>query len=96
MLVIPATAVLAAPYGDSVFVIETKKDEQTGQLTTVVRQQFIRLGAKRGDFSAVISGLKEGESVVSTGVFKLKNGQAVKVDNTIAPQFQLTPKPNEG
>lgn len=96
VVAIPATAVLAAPYGDSVFVIETKKDEQSGQPATVVRQQFVRLGAKRGDFVAVTSGLKEGETVVSSGVFKLRNGQAVKVDNTLAPQFQLAPKPNEG
>ncbi|HSR36827.1 MAG TPA: efflux RND transporter periplasmic adaptor subunit [Desulfurivibrionaceae bacterium] len=96
VVAIPATAVLAAPYGDSVFVIETKKDEQSGQPATVVRQQFVRLGAKRGDFVAVTSGLKEGETVVSSGVFKLRNGQAVKVDNTLAPQFQLAPKPTEG
>ncbi|MFZ5761686.1 MAG: efflux RND transporter periplasmic adaptor subunit [Thermodesulfobacteriota bacterium] len=96
MLAIPATAVLAAPYGDSVFVIETKKDEQSGGTAMAVHQQFVRLGAKRGDFVAVISGLSEGQTVVSSGVFKLRNGQAVKVDNTLAPQFQLAPKPSEG
>lgn len=96
VLAIPATAVLAAPYGDSVFVVETKKDEQSGGIAMAVRQQFVRLGAKRGDFVAVISGLSEGQTVVSSGVFKLRNGQAVKVDNTLAPQFQLAPKPSEG
>jgi membrane fusion protein (multidrug efflux system) len=95
VLAIPTTAVLYAPYGDSVFVVEEKKSEKNGQHGKIVRQQFVRLGEKRGDFVSVVSGLKEGETVVSTGAFKLRNGQAVVVDNTLAPKFQLTPKPKE-
>jgi len=95
VLAIPATAVLYAPYSDSVFVVEEKKHEKTGQSFKVVRQQFARMGEKRGDFVSVVSGLKEGEVVVSTGVFKLRNGQAVTVDNTLAPEFKLTPKPED-
>ena len=60
-----------------------------------MRQQFVRLGEKRGDFVAVVSGLKEGETVVSTGVFKLRNGHAVVVDNTLAPEFKLAPTPDD-
>lgn len=90
VLTIPATAVLYAPYGDSVFVIEAQKDGKGG---SVARQQFVRLGEKRGDFVAVTSGLKEGETVVSTGVFKLRNGQPVAVDNKLAPSFQQQPAP---
>lgn len=93
VLVIPATAVLYAPYGDSVFVIEEKKNDKTGQQELAVRQQFVRLGKKRGDFTAVISGLKEGDQVVSTGVFKLRNGQAVVIDNSLNPEFKLSPTP---
>jgi membrane fusion protein (multidrug efflux system) len=59
----------------------------------ILRQQFVRLGEKRGDFVAVTQGLKEGEEIVSTGVFKLRNGQAVVVDNRLAPKFQTTPRP---
>jgi membrane fusion protein (multidrug efflux system) len=95
VLAIPATAVLYAPYSDSVFVVEDKKNEESGQHVKVVRQQFARLGEKRGDFVSVVSGLKEGEVVVSTGVFKYRNGQEVKVDNTLAPPFELRPKPEE-
>jgi membrane fusion protein (multidrug efflux system) len=95
VLAIPATAVLYAPYSDSVFVVEEKKNEKAGQPLQVVRQQFARLGEKRGDFISVLSGLKEGEVVVSTGVFKLRNGQAVIVDNSLAPEFKLTPKPED-
>jgi membrane fusion protein (multidrug efflux system) len=90
---IPATAVLYAPYSDSVFVVEDKKDEKTGQTGKVIRQQFVRLGEKRGDYVAILSGLEGKETVVSTGVFKLRNGQSVVVDNSLAPEFQLAPKP---
>ena len=90
VLAIPATAVLYAPYGDSVFVVADDPQRKGGK---VLRQQFVRLGEKRGDFVAVTSGLKEGESIVSTGVFKLRNGQAVVVDNKLAPPFQKAPTP---
>jgi membrane fusion protein (multidrug efflux system) len=93
VLAIPATAVLYAPYGDSVYVIEEHKDEKTGQSGKVLRQQFVRLGEKRGDFVAVTSGLKANETVVSSGAFKLRNGQAVIIDNKLAPNFSLEPKP---
>jgi membrane fusion protein, multidrug efflux system len=95
VLPIPATAVLYAPYGDSVFIVEKNNNEKTGRPGKVVRQQFVRLGKKRGDFVAVTSGLKEGETIVSTGVFKLRNGQAVVVKNSLAPEFKLKPKTKE-
>lgn len=93
VLAVPATAVLYAPYGDSVFLVEEQKSETGGEAGKALRQQFIRLGERRGDFVAVVSGLKGGELVVSTGVFKLRNGQGVVIDNKLAPQFSLEPKP---
>ena len=90
VLAIPATAVLYAPYGDSVFVVADDNAVKGGK---ALRQQFVRLGERRGDFVAVTSGLKQGESVVSTGVFKLRNGQAVVVDNRLAPPFKEAPRP---
>jgi len=95
VLPIPETAVLYAPYSDSVFVVEEKKSEKNSPPGKSLRQQFVRLGEKRGDFIAVLSGLKEGETIVSTGVFKLRNGQAVVVDNTLAPEFKLMPKTSD-
>lgn len=92
VITIPGTAVLYAPYSDSVFIMETKKDEKSGQDVQTLRQQFVRLGEKRGDFVAILTGLHEGETVASTGVFKLRNGQAVVVDNTHAPVFEIKPK----
>lgn len=87
---IPATSVLYAPFGDSVFVVE---DDRRGKGGKVLRQRFVRLGEKRGDFIAVTDGLKTGETIVSTGVFKLRNGQPAVVDNRLAPEFRLAPKP---
>jgi membrane fusion protein (multidrug efflux system) len=95
VLAIPTTAVLYAPYSDSVFVVEEKQNEKTRKADKVVRQQIVQLGPKQGDFVAVVSGLQEGDAVVSTGVFKLRNGQAVVVDNTLAPEFKLAPKPED-
>ncbi len=92
-LFIPAAAVSYAPYGNSVFVIEKKSDEKTKQESLILRQQFIRTGETRGDFVAVTDGLKVDEQIVSTGVFKLRNGMNVVVDNKLAPKTELAPKP---
>jgi membrane fusion protein (multidrug efflux system) len=93
VLALPSTAVLYAPYGDSVFVVEEKKDDKSGKVGKSLRQQFVRLGEKKGDFVAVTSGIKDDETIVSTGVFKLRNGQAVIIDNKLSPDFQKSPKP---
>jgi membrane fusion protein (multidrug efflux system) len=95
VLAVPATAVLYAPYSDSVFVVDEKKSENNSDPGLVVRQQVVQLGEKRGDFVAVAAGLEAGETIVSTGAFKLRNGQAVVVDNTLAPEFKLAPKPGD-
>lgn len=92
-LVIPGSAVSYAPYGNSVFVIENKKDPKTGKESQSLRQAFVRIGEARGDFVSVTQGLKAGETVVSTGVFKLRNGMAVTVNNDLAPKPQLNPNP---
>ncbi len=92
VLTVPATAVLYAPYSDSVFVVEARTDDM-GQPRQVLRQQFVQLGEKRGDFVAVVGGLQAGEQVVSTGVFKLRNGMSVVVDNSLSPEFDLNPRP---
>ena len=94
-IVVPGSAVSYAPYGDSVFVIEKQKDPKTGKESQVLRQQFVRIGESRGDFVAVTQGLKPGQTVVSTGVFKLRNGMGVTVNNDLAPKPQLNPKPED-
>ena len=92
-LVIPGSAVSYAPYGNSVFVIDKKKDPKTGKESQSLRQAFVRIGEARGDFVAVTEGLKAGDVVVSTGVFKLRNGMPVVINNDLAPKPQLNPRP---
>jgi membrane fusion protein (multidrug efflux system) len=107
LVVIPQTAVQHAPFGDSVFVIvknEPKKKEDAADGDTsaaapettaalVVKQQIVRLGNRQGDFVAVTSGLEAGQRIVSTGVFKLKPGTGVEIDNKMSPDFKLHPSP---
>jgi membrane fusion protein, multidrug efflux system len=92
VLVVPATAVIFAPYGDSVFVVEEQKGPD-GKSALVARQKFVRLGERRGDFVAVAFGVSAGDTVVSTGAFKVRNGAAVALNNALAPQPSLDPQP---
>jgi membrane fusion protein, multidrug efflux system len=92
-LVIPGSAVSYAPYGDSVYVIEKKKDDKTGKESQTIRQQVVRVGEARGDFVSITTGLKAGETVVGTGVFKLRNGMVVTINNDLAPKPQVNPTP---
>ena len=95
VLVVPATSVLSAPYGDSVFVIESKPGKDSGKAELVVRQQFIRTGSARGDFVSVETGLKPGERIVSAGIFKLRNGMSVIENNELSPKNELAPRPSD-
>ena len=95
VLVIPATAVLSAPYGDSVYVIESKMGKDSGKPELAVRQQFIRTGRAQGDFVSVESGLKPGERIVSAGIFKLRNGMSVIENNELSPKNDLAPHPSD-
>jgi membrane fusion protein, multidrug efflux system len=95
VLVIPATSVLSAPYGDSVYVIESKAGKDNGASQLVVRQQFVRTGRARGDFVSVVSGVKAGERIVSAGIFKLRNGMAVTENNDLSPKNDLAPRPSD-
>lgn len=92
-LVIPGSAVSYAPYGNSVYVIEKKKDPKTGKESQTLRQAFVRIGESRGDFVSITDGVKAGDVVVSTGVFKLRNGMPVTINNDLAPKPQVNPTP---
>ncbi len=113
-LVVPATSVIYAPYGDSVYLVEEQKDDPAkpeegkqeakpaakpapkpadGKPVLVARQQFVRLGERRGDFVAVLNGLQAGQTVVSNGAFKLRNGQTIMINNALAPPVQFVPAP---
>jgi len=89
---LPASSISYAPYGDSVFVVTDVKGDN-GRTYRGVRQQFVKLGSARGDQIAVVSGLNPGEEVVTSGVFKLRNGAAVIVNNKVQPTNNPKPKP---
>jgi membrane fusion protein (multidrug efflux system) len=93
VVLIPATAVIYAPFGDSVFVLEQHAAEGGKPAGLVAHQKFVRLGERRGDLVAVASGLAAGETVVSGGAFKLRQGMAVVVKNDLAPDAKLAPTP---
>jgi len=92
---LPASAINYAPYGDSVYVIADMQDPKTGKTYKGVRQQFVKVDGSRGDQVAVVSGLKPGDEVVSSGVFKLRNGAAVQVNNQVTPSNNPKPKPED-
>ncbi|HET6415095.1 MAG TPA: efflux RND transporter periplasmic adaptor subunit [Polyangiales bacterium] len=92
LLAIPASAVLFAPYGDSVYIIKEQESE-SGEKQLIAEQVFVRLGERRGDLVAVSSGLAVGDAVVSTGAFKLQSGMAVTIRNDLAPEINTDPNP---
>ncbi len=94
VLLVPSTAILYAPYGDSVFVVDRKAGPD-GKEQVVATQKFVRIGERRGDLVAVDSGLQAGETVVSSGAFKLRTGATVIVRNDLAPDVRANPKPAE-
>jgi membrane fusion protein (multidrug efflux system) len=91
-IALPASAISYAPYGDSVFVVADLKDPD-GRVYRGVRQQVVKLGPSRGDQISILSGIKAGEEVVTSGVFKLRNGAAVVVNNKVQPGNNPAPKP---
>jgi membrane fusion protein (multidrug efflux system) len=92
LVAVPASAISYAPYGDSVFVVADLKDPD-GRVYRGVRQQVVKLGPARGDQVSIESGIKPGEEIVTSGVFKLRNGVAVVVNNKVQPGNNPTPKP---
>lgn len=84
-LVIPAAAVVYNPYGETVYVVTDN----------AAQQRFIKTGATRGDLTQVREGLKRGDVIVTSGQVKLRNGSTVQVNNTLAPDANPAPKPNE-
>jgi membrane fusion protein (multidrug efflux system) len=91
---LPASAINYAPYGDSVFIVTQMKDAK-GNSYRGVRQQVVKVEGSRGDQVAIISGLNPGDEVVSSGVFKLRNGAPVLVNNTVKPDNNPSPKPED-
>jgi len=94
VIALPVSAINYAPYGDSVFIVEDVAGPD-GKTYKGVRQQFVKLGGGRGDQVAILSGVKVGEEIVSSGVFKLRPGAAVEVNNSVTPSNDPAPKPED-
>lgn len=93
-LTLPQTSITYNPYGATVFIATNQKDTQ-GQEALTVQQSFVKTGATRGDQVAILSGVKEGDLVITSGQLKLKNGSRVKIDGSIAPLNDAAPTPQE-
>ena len=91
---LPTSAINYAPYGNSVYIVEDMKGPD-GKSYKGVRQQFVKLGRSQGDQVAILDGVKAGQEVASSGVFKLRPGAAVVVDNKVTPSNSATPKPED-
>lgn len=97
VLWLPRTAINYNPYGNSVFIIgPADKAESGAEPSLVVRQRFVKTGEARGDVVEILDGLKLGEEVATTGLLKLNNGTTVIINNTVQPNAELSPTPNEG
>ena len=94
VVTLPASAISYAPFGDSVFIVEQMKGPD-GKSYRGVRQQFVKLGAARGDMVSILTGVKPGEEVVTSGVFKLRPNAAVVVNNQVQPGSSTAPKPED-
>ena len=94
VVALPASAISYAPFGDSVYIVTDLKGEN-GQTYRGVRQQFVKLGGARGDQIAILSGVTTGDEIVTSGVFKLRNGAAVLVNNKVQPGNKRAPKPED-
>ncbi len=100
VVLVPQTAIVHAPYGDSIFLVEDKPANSPGMRTTpegkrvkIARQQFIRTGQERGDYVAITEGVKPGQTIVAYGAFKLRNGSPIVIDNRVHPEPKLDPHP---
>jgi membrane fusion protein (multidrug efflux system) len=100
VIIVPVQSVVHAAFGDSLFVVEDRKDEagavvktEAGSVAKVARQQFVKLGEQRGDFVAVANGLVAGQEVVSSGAFKLHNGAPITINNAVQAKAEIAPHP---
>ena len=93
-IALPASAINYAPFGDSVYIVENRKGKD-GKTFLGVRQQFVKIGGSRGDQVAILTGVRPGEQVVTSGVFKLRPDAPVEVNNSVQPSNIAAPKPED-
>lgn len=92
---LPQTSITYNPFGSTVYIVDDKGKDASGQPQVTVRQTFVTTGDMRGDQVAILSGVKEGDTVVTAGQMKLRNGSAVKIDNTVQVSNDPDPRPTD-
>jgi membrane fusion protein, multidrug efflux system len=90
---LPQTAVTYNPYGETVYIVDDKGKDAQGKPQLTARQVFVTAGLKRGDQVAILSGVEQGQTVVTAGQMKLRNGALLTIDNTIRPTADANPIP---
>jgi membrane fusion protein, multidrug efflux system len=90
---LPQTAITYNPYGDTVYVVESKGNDAEGKPHLVARQTFVTIGPTRGDQVAILRGVGEGDMIVTAGQIKLHNGSIVMIDNSVTPTAEAAPVP---
>jgi membrane fusion protein (multidrug efflux system) len=94
-LTLPQTAITYNPYGDTVFLILKGKSGEDGKETLSAQQKFVKIGETRGDQVEILSGIDEGQTVVTSGQLKLKNGTPVIINNSIQLPNDAAPTPQD-
>jgi membrane fusion protein (multidrug efflux system) len=93
LVTLPQTAISYNPYGNLVYVVDDKGKGPDGKPMLVARQTFVTTGATRGDQVSVLKGIKEGDTIVTGGQMKLRNGIPLAINNTVLPKDDANPKP---
>jgi membrane fusion protein, multidrug efflux system len=92
---LPQTAISFNPYGNTIYLVDQSGNNAQGQSQLTAKQTFVTTGQTRGDQIAVLTGVKEGDTVVSTGQLKLHNGSPLIINNSVEPTNDPNPKPSE-
>jgi membrane fusion protein (multidrug efflux system) len=95
-ITLPQTAVTYNPFGSTVYLVDDKGKDAKGQDQLVARQVFVTTGDTRGDQVAILKGINPGDTVVTAGQIKLRNGSPLHIDNTVQPANNANPRPTEG
>ena len=95
-ITLPQTAVTYNPFGSTVYLVDDKGKDAKGQDQLVARQVFVTTGETRGDQVAIVKGISPGDTVVTAGQIKLRNGSPLHIDNSVQPANNANPRPSEG
>ena len=94
-ITLPRTTITFNAFGSTIYRVDANGQDETGKPKLIAKQSFVTTGDTRGDQIAILTGVNEGETIVTTGQIKLRNGSPVIVDNSIQPSNDATPQPKD-